>query len=99
MLPLISFETGRRTQTQSSGQPGKTAPANGSLALLRNRSHGREANTRSEGIKKKLHPRSSEARQEDFCLLTKTYHGCRVTGNYGSTSEANLSISSNSSAE
>lgn len=27
MLPLISFETGKRTQTQSSGQPGKAAPA------------------------------------------------------------------------
>ena len=35
MLPLISFETGRRTQTQSSGQPGKVAPANGSLVLLK----------------------------------------------------------------
>jgi len=33
MLPLISFETGRRTQTQSSGQPAKAGPANGSLAL------------------------------------------------------------------
>jgi len=31
---LISFETGRRTQTQPSGQPGKAAPANGSLVLL-----------------------------------------------------------------
>jgi hypothetical protein len=34
MLPLISFETGRKTPTQSSGQPGKAAPANGSLVLF-----------------------------------------------------------------
>jgi hypothetical protein len=70
MLPPISFETGRRTQTQSSGSR-KAEPANGSLALLRNRSHGREANTRDEESKKNLHPRSSEARQESFCPLDK----------------------------
>jgi hypothetical protein len=50
MLPLISFETGRNTQTESSGQHSSAAPANGSLVLSRN--HGREANTRGEESKK-----------------------------------------------
>ena len=31
MLPLISFETGRRTQTQSSVKPLRAKTANGSL--------------------------------------------------------------------
>ena len=69
MLPLISFETGRKTQTQSSGQQKNAAPANGSLVLSRN--HGREATTRGEEIKTNLHPRSSEARRESFCPLDK----------------------------
>ena len=47
---------------------------------LTRRNHGREANTRGEKILKNLHPRSSEARRESFALLTKTYHGSRVTG-------------------
>jgi len=34
MLPLISFETGRKTQTQSSEQLQKAASANGSLVLF-----------------------------------------------------------------
>jgi hypothetical protein len=29
---------------------------------------------------KRIHPRSSQARRETFALLTKTYHGSRVTG-------------------
>jgi len=29
---------------------------------------------------KNVYPRSSKARQESFALLTKTYHGSRVTG-------------------
>src|SRR5271154_5490353 len=70
MLPLISFETGRSTQIQSSGQLEKAAPANGSLVLSEYRNHGREANTRRR-IRKNLHPRSSEARRESFCPLDK----------------------------
>jgi hypothetical protein len=69
MLPLISFETGGRTHTQSSGQR-IAAPANGSLVLFTNRNHGREANTRAEK-KKNLHPRSSRARQESSLPLDK----------------------------
>ncbi len=33
MLPLISFETGRRSQTQSSVRPSWAETANGSLVL------------------------------------------------------------------
>jgi hypothetical protein len=78
MLPLISFETGRKTQTQSSGQQKNAAPANGSLVLSRN--HGREANTRGEEIKKNLHRAPPERVGRAFALLTKTYHGSRVIG-------------------
>ena len=48
MLPLIGFETGRKTQTQSSDQdhsPLLLETANGSLVLFSNRDRGREANT------------------------------------------------------
>ena len=30
-------------------------------------------------------PQSSRARQENFCLLTETYHGTRATGNVGAS--------------
>jgi hypothetical protein len=44
---LISFETGRKTQTQSSDQDHSLIleTANGSLVLFSNRNRGREANT------------------------------------------------------
>jgi len=47
MLPLISFETGRKTQTQSSDQDHSLIleTANGSLVLY-HEEPGREANTR-----------------------------------------------------
>jgi hypothetical protein len=78
MLPLISFETGRKTHTQSSGQQKSAAPANGSLVLSRN--HGREANTRGEGSKK-IYTRAPPKRVgRAFALLTKTYHGSRING-------------------
>jgi len=45
--PLISFETGRRTQTQSSGQPQELhQQMEAWFSIVRNR--GREANTRAE---------------------------------------------------
>jgi hypothetical protein len=69
MLPLISFETGRKTHTQSSGQQKDAVPANGGLVLDRN--HGREANTPGEEIKTNLHPRSSGACRESLCPLDK----------------------------
>jgi len=45
MLPLICFETGRNTQTQSCWAARRAAPANGCLVLFTNRNRGREANT------------------------------------------------------
>ena len=45
MLPLICFETGRQTQTQSCWAARRAVPANGCLVLFSNRNRGREANT------------------------------------------------------
>src|SRR5262249_50850331 len=69
--PLISFETGRRTQTQSCWAVQEPAPANGSLVLFTNRNRGREANTRAEAAEKNLHLRSSRARRESLLPLDK----------------------------
>ena len=55
MLPLISFETGRRSQTQSSGQLQKVAPANGSLVLLEKEPRLRGQHTRRR-IRKEITP-------------------------------------------
>jgi len=83
MLPLISFETGRSTQIQSSGLPEKAAPANGSLVLSEYRNHGREVNTRGEESGR-IYTRAPPKRVgRAFALLTKTYHGSRITGNLG----------------
>jgi hypothetical protein len=48
MLPLISFETGRKTQTQSSEQQQKAASANGSLVLFRIGTAAEKPKTRGE---------------------------------------------------
>jgi hypothetical protein len=79
MLPLISFETGRRTLTQSSGQLQKLHQQM-EVWFSIERNPGREANTHALSSRKNLHKGSSAARQETFCLLTKTYHGRRKTG-------------------
>jgi hypothetical protein len=70
MLPSISFETGRKTQTQSSEQLQKAASANGSLVLFR---IGTTAEKPAHAAKnqKELHPRSSVACRESFCPLDK----------------------------
>src|SRR5579862_5014101 len=71
MLPSISFETGRKTQTQSSVKTTRgSETANGSLVL----SHigtAAERPTHAAKIRKNLHPRSSAARRESFCSLDK----------------------------
>src|SRR5579862_7988269 len=71
MLPSISFQTGRKTQTQSSVKTTRgSETANGSLVL----SHpgtAAERPTHAAKIKKNLHPRSSAARRESFCPLDK----------------------------
>jgi hypothetical protein len=71
MLPLISFETGRRSPTQSSGQLGKGCASkwkSGSSDKKEPRLRGQHTRRRNQ---KNLHPRSSEARQENFCPLDK----------------------------
>jgi hypothetical protein len=70
MPRLTSFETGRKTQTQSSAQPGRAEAANGSLVLLEKEPRLRGQHTRRR-LRKNLHPRSSEARRESFCPLDK----------------------------
>jgi len=52
MLPLISFETGRKTQIQSSEQLQKAASANGSLVLSRIGTAAEKPHTRSEESEK-----------------------------------------------
>ena len=80
MLPLISFETGRKTQTQSCWAA-NAAPANGSLVLLlRKEPRPRGQHTRRR-IRKEFTPALLRKRVgRAFALLTKTYHGSRVTG-------------------
>ena len=70
MLPLISFETGRKTQTQSSGRL-EGLRQQMEVWFYGNRNHGCEANTRGEKSRKNLHPRSSVARRESFCPLSR----------------------------
>ena len=71
MLPLISFETGRRTQTQSSEQPAKAETANGSLVLSQIETTAKEANTRGEEPEKNYTRAPPEARRESSCPLDK----------------------------
>jgi hypothetical protein len=70
MLPLISFETGRKTPTQSSEQLQKAVSANGSLVLFQIGTTA-ERPTLAAKNPKELHPRSSVARRESFCPLDK----------------------------
>jgi hypothetical protein len=73
MLPLISFEIGRKHKLNLLFKTTRwSEAANGSL-VLSGKGSGREANTRGEESERVLYPRSPEARRESFCL-TKTYH-------------------------
>src|SRR6516162_9536204 len=56
MLPSISFETGRRTQTQSSVRPWVGQDSKWKSGSISNRNRSREANTRGEETKKNLYP-------------------------------------------
>src|SRR6516225_2816481 len=56
MLPSISVDTGRRTQTQSSVRPSVGQDSKWKSASITNRNRGREANTRGEETKKNLYP-------------------------------------------
>jgi hypothetical protein len=70
MLPSISFETGRRTQTQSSGQPERLRQQMEVWFSIEEEPRLRGQHTRRR-IRKNLYTRSSEARRESFCLLDK----------------------------
>ena len=80
MLPLISFETGRKTQTQSSGQPDELRQQMEVWFYPRIETAAERPTPRAEKGKGFLHRRSSRAHQEAFCLLTRTYHRSRLTG-------------------
>ena len=81
MLPLISFETGGKTPTQSSVQDHSlVCDGKWKSGSSGNRNHGREANTRGEESER-IYTRAPPKRVgRAFALLTKTYHGSRVTG-------------------
>src|SRR5882724_7163767 len=70
MLPLISFETGRKTPTQSSGRQ-KGCASKWKSGSIRNRNHGREANTRGEESERTYTRAPPTARRESFCPLDK----------------------------
>jgi hypothetical protein len=84
MLSLISFKTGRRSQTQSSVKTTRwSETANRSLVLSGIGTTGREANASGEESER-IYTRAPPKRVGGaFALLTKTYHGSRVTGNLG----------------
>jgi hypothetical protein len=78
MLPLISFETGRKHKLNLLGS--RKALRQQMEVWFYFRNHGREANTRGDEIRKNLHRAPPERVGRAFALLTKTYHGSRVTG-------------------
>ena len=81
MLPLIRFQTGRKTPTQSSGQQ-RGCASKWKSGSISNRNHGCEASTRgeeSEGLYTRAPPQRVG---RVFALLTKTYHGSRITDNW-----------------
>src|SRR5712672_3573340 len=72
MLPLISFETGRKTPTQSSVQDHSlVCDSKWKSGSIRNRNHGREANTRGEESERTYTRAPPTARRESFCPLDK----------------------------
>src|ERR1700746_2036362 len=85
MLPLISFETGRKTQTQSSGQPDELRQQMEVWFYPRIETAAERPTPRAEKGKGFLHRRSSRAHQEAFCLLTRPYDrsGLVLRGGYG----------------
>jgi hypothetical protein len=80
MLPSTSFETGGKTQSQSSEQPQKAASANGSLVLSRIGTAAEKPETRGEESNKICKRAPPKRVGRAFALLTKTYHGSRLIG-------------------
>src|ERR1700756_5758801 len=74
MLPLISFETGRKTQTQSYGQPDELHQQMEVWFYPRIETAAERPKPRADEIEEftpALLPSASGGR---FCLLTRTYH-------------------------
>src|SRR5712692_6060900 len=80
MPPSNCFETGRRSQTQSSVRPCGAETANGCLVLDR---RGITAERREGELERPEDFVSAppERVRRAFALLTRTYHGCRLFGN------------------
>src|ERR1700684_413632 len=86
MPPSISFETGRKTQTQSSVKTTRgSETANGSLVLSRIGTTAERPTHTRRRIRKNYTRAPPKRVGRAFALLTKTYHGSRVTGNLKST--------------
>src|SRR6266849_4343937 len=81
MPPSNCFETGRRSQTQSSVRPCGAETANGCLVLDR---RGITAERREGELERPEDFVSAppERVRRAFALLTRTYHGCRLFGNW-----------------
>jgi hypothetical protein len=80
MLPLISFETGRKTQTQSSGQPDELRQQMEVWFYPRIETAAERPTPRAEKGKDFYTGAPPERIRRAFCLLTRTYHRSRVTG-------------------
>src|SRR6266849_1735921 len=81
MPPSNCFETGRRSQTQSSVRPCGAETANGCLVLDR---RGITAERREGELERPEDFVSAppERVRRAFALLTRTYHGSRLFGNW-----------------
>src|SRR5215467_10132912 len=77
MLPLISFETGRKTQTQSSDQDHSLLLEQ----LMEVWFYSRIGTAAERPIRRADEPEefTPALLRMAFCLLTKTYHGSRLT--------------------
>src|SRR5712692_4879006 len=86
MPPSNCFETGRRSQTQSSVRPCGAETANGCLVLDR---RGITAERREGELERPEDFVSAppERVRRAFALLTRTYHGCLVLDRRGITAE------------
>src|SRR5215472_798285 len=80
MLPLVSFETGRKTQTQSYGQPHQLRQQMEVWFYSRIETIAERPTRRAEGRKEFTPALLPKRVRRTFCLLTQTYHGSRFTG-------------------
>src|SRR5262245_12887981 len=79
MLPLVSFETGRKTQTQTYVQAIQQHQQMESLFYTRIGTIAERPPRRAEGRKEFTPALLPKRVRRTFCLLTQTYHGSRQT--------------------